>query len=67
LIQEELAHNRLFIEEDKNKELVANVKSNTVDTKTITTLICKAGKIYLKIRSFKKPIPLFILFKAFGI
>ncbi|EAR92467.1 DNA-directed RNA polymerase (macronuclear) [Tetrahymena thermophila SB210] len=67
LIQEQLADNRIFIEEDKNKELVANVKSNTVDTKSITSLIIKNHKIYVKVSSFSKPIPLLIFFKAYGV
>ncbi|EGR34802.1 DNA-directed polymerase III polypeptide B, putative [Ichthyophthirius multifiliis] len=67
LIQEQLADNRIFIEEDNNKELVANVKSNTVDTKSITQLIIKNHKIYVKVSSFSKPIPIFVLFKAYGV
>jgi len=67
LIQEQLADNRIFIEEDKSRELVSNVKSNTVDTKSITSLIIKNHKIYVKVSSFSKPIPLLILFKAYGV
>lgn len=67
MIQEQLADNRIFIEEDKTKELVANVKSNTVDTKSITSLIIKNHKIYVKVSSFSKPIPILILFKAYGV
>jgi len=67
LIQEQLADNRIIIESDKQKELVATVRSNTLDTKSVTTLEFKQGKFYMRVSSFVKPIPLFIVFKAYGV
>ena len=67
LLQEELAHNRFFIEEDKNKELIANIKSSTIDTIIVSSIINKEGKLYVKCNRFKSPISLFIFFKAYGV
>ena len=39
LIQEQIAENRIIIEEDKDKELMAKVICSTVDTITILKLI----------------------------
>lgn len=67
LIQEQIADNRVFVEEDKTKELIATVKSNTIDTKSITNIIINKGKVMLKVSSFSKPVPIFVMFKAYGI
>ena len=62
-----MADNRILIEQDnKTKELIATVRSNTVETKSVTILEIKNGKFYVKVSSFTKPIPLFIMFKAYG-
>jgi DNA-directed RNA polymerase III subunit RPC2 len=55
------------VEEDKTKELIATVKSNTIDTKSITNIIISKGKVMLKVSSFSKPVPIFVMFKAYGI
>lgn len=68
IIQEQLSDNRILVEQDhKSKDIIAVVRSNTVDTKSVSTLVYKNGKFYLVCSSFSKPIPIFILFKAYGI
>ncbi len=47
--------------------IIAGVTSYTVDTKSICGMLIKNGKIYVKAGSFQEIIPIFILFKAFGI
>ncbi len=67
LLQEQLADNRIIIEEDKEHSLVATVRSNTLETKTVMTIEQKNGKFFVAVSSFAKPIPLLVMFKAYGV
>ncbi len=62
-----MIENRILVERNpKLDTIVAGVVSYTIDTKTMCELLLKNGRIYLKSGSFSELIPIFVLFKAFG-
>eukprot|EP00210_Caulerpa_lentillifera_P008427 g8039.t1 len=67
LIHEQLAKNRIIIDYDNNGEIRAVVQSSTHERKTVTNIITKKGKYYLKINAFSEDINLAIVFKAMGV
>jgi len=67
LIHEQLSNNRIIVEKDKKGNLFAQVKSITMEKKTLTGLNIKHGKAYLSSNSFNNDIPLVIVFRAMGI
>jgi DNA-directed RNA polymerase III subunit RPC2 len=68
LMSEQMSKNRILIERDnKLDQIVANVTSSTLETKSkLGIFMKKNGKIYLKSNSFVEPIPIVIIFKAMG-
>lgn len=45
---------------------MAGVISYTIDTKTMCEMLVKNDRIYVRSGSFSELIPVFVLFKAFG-
>ncbi len=43
------------------------MRSSSIDTISVTNIVEKNGKLFVKSNSFKILIPVFILFKAFGV
>lgn len=67
LIQEQMIENRILVERNpKLDTIVAGVISYTIDTKTMCEMLVKNDRIYVRSGSFSELIPVFILFKAFG-
>jgi DNA-directed RNA polymerase III subunit RPC2 len=67
LIQEQMIENRILVERNpKLDSVVASVVSYTIDTKTMCELQVKNGRMYVRCGSFSELIPVFVLFKAFG-
>ncbi|EZA47822.1 DNA-directed RNA polymerase III subunit RPC2 [Ooceraea biroi] len=67
LIQEQMIRNRIILEEDSNKNIVAFCNSFTHDKKTKTNVVGKGGKYYLRHNMFQDDILITIVFKAMGI
>lgn len=62
-----MIENRILVEKNSKLDtIVANVISYTIDTKTMCEMLVKNGKLYIRSGSFAELIPVFILFKAFG-
>lgn len=55
LIQEQLAKNRLIIDEYAG-DIKATIQSSTHERKTVTTVITKKGKLFIKISAFQEDI-----------
>ena len=67
LIQEQMIENRILVEKNSKLDtIVAGVISYTIDTKTMCEMLVKKGRIYVRSGSFSELIPVFVLFKAFG-
>ena len=67
LIQEQMIENRILVEKSsKLNSIVASVISYTIDTKTMCEMQVKNGKMYVRSGSFAEIVPVFVLFKAFG-
>lgn len=67
LIQEQMIENRILVERNaKLDTIVAGVISYTIDTKTMCEMLVKNGRVYIRSGSFAELIPVFVLFKAFG-
>lgn len=67
LIQEQMSKNRIIVETDSKKNLCAQVTSSTTERQTITTMLLKNEKFYLKHNSFSEDIPIVVAFKAMGV
>uniref|UniRef100_T1J8E2 DNA-directed RNA polymerase subunit beta n=1 Tax=Strigamia maritima TaxID=126957 RepID=T1J8E2_STRMM len=65
LIQEQLAKNRMIVEEGKDG-ITCQVTSMTQERKSRTNVIVKQDKFYLKVNILSDPIPIVIVFKAMG-
>lgn len=62
-----MIENRILVERNpKLDAIVAGVISYTIDTKTMCEMQVKNARLYIKSGSFSELIPVFILFKAFG-
>ena len=67
LIQEQMIENRILVEKNSKLDtIVAGVISYTIDTKTMCEMLVKNGKVYVRSGSFSELIPVFALFKGFG-
>eukprot|EP00158_Paraphelidium_tribonemae_P008768 Partr_v1_DN28677_c2_g1_i2_m50475 putative dna-directed RNA polymerase len=66
LIQEQLSKNRIIVDVNKKKEVEATVTSSTMERKSVTKIVSKNGKIYLKHNSIGEDIPIVIVLKAMG-
>ena len=66
LIQEQQSKNRIMIEYDAKKNLMAHVTYATADTKSMTIISHKNGKFAMKQNFFEGEIPIIIIFKAMG-
>lgn len=62
-----MSKNRIIVETDSKKNLCAQVTSSTTERQTITTIILKNEKFYLKHNSFTEDIPIVVAFKAMGV
>ncbi|KAL0236646.1 hypothetical protein PCE1_000044 [Barthelona sp. PCE] len=68
LMQEQMSKNRVIVEIDSKGQYVALVQSSTVVRRNRTDVFqAPSGRIFVKNNSFTDDIPLFIVFKAFGL
>ena len=70
LIQEQLAKNRIIVEQDTSKDtptLIASITSSTAERKSGTELIFRNSRIELKHNSLKSQIRIAVIFKGLGI
>ena len=67
LIQEQMSKNRIIVEIDDKKNVIAQVTSSTHETKSRTAIICHNEKFQMKHNIFTEDIPVCIVFKAMGI
>ncbi|XP_014210449.1 DNA-directed RNA polymerase III subunit RPC2 [Copidosoma floridanum] len=67
LIQEQMLRNRIILEADNKKNIIASCNSATQERKTKTNIIGKGGKYYLRHNIFQDDIPVIVIFKAMGI
>lgn len=67
LIHEQLAKNRIIIDFDANEEVKAIIQSSTHERKTVTNIIVKKEKYYLKVNAFLEEINMAVVFRAMGI
>ncbi len=58
LIQEQLSKNRIIIELDSKKQVVASVTSSTYERKSKTTVVVKKNRLYLQHNTFSEEIPI---------
>ncbi|CAI9107907.1 OLC1v1007389C1 [Oldenlandia corymbosa var. corymbosa] len=65
LIREQLAHNRIIID-DKKGCVQASVTSSTAKMKSKTVIKMEKEKIYLHLNQFKTKIPIMVVLKAMG-
>ena len=61
-----MAKNRIQTELDKNRNMCAKVTSSTYEKKSLTRVISKNEKFYLKHNRFEADIPAVVAFKAMG-
>lgn len=62
-----MIENRILVEKNpKLDTVVAGVISYTIDTKTMCEMQVKNNRMYVRSGSFAELIPVFVLFKAFG-
>ena len=66
LTQEQLSKNRIIIDKDKNT-LCATVTSSTHERKSMTTIIIKHDKLYLKHNLFAEDIPVVVVLRGMGL
>ncbi|KAF0983447.1 hypothetical protein FDP41_010512 [Naegleria fowleri] len=67
LIQEQLSKNRIIIDLDKDKQVMASVTGSTHYRKSKTNIIIKHERFYLDHNSFTKDVPVIIALKAMGV
>lgn len=67
LMAEQLANNRILIDEDSKGVISCQVTSSTHERKSRTNIIEKNGKFYVKHNSFVDDIPVVVMFRAMGI
>jgi len=67
LIQEQLSKNRIIVERDSNKNVIASVTSSTHERKSRTNVVMVHGRVRLKHNSLTENIPIVIAFKAMGV
>ena len=67
LIQEQSLKNRITVEFDAKRTVVANVTSSTHERKSRTTMVAKGGRFYLKHNTLTEGVPIVIVFKAMGV
>jgi DNA-directed RNA polymerase III subunit RPC2 len=67
LIQEQLSKNRIIVDIDKKENIEATVTSSTAETKSITKVFHKNGKLYLKHNCLPDDVPIVIAMRALGI
>ena len=66
LVQENLARNRIIVEQDKTGELQAVVNSSTHRTKSRTLIVIKHEKIKVQTNAWTEEINIMIVLKAMG-
>ncbi|XP_015694372.2 DNA-directed RNA polymerase III subunit 2 [Oryza brachyantha] len=66
LIQEQLSKNRIIIDTDSKRRVIASVTSSTHEIKSKTVIFMEKEKIYLQLNQFTKPIPIIVVMKAMG-
>ncbi|XP_068646437.1 DNA-directed RNA polymerase III subunit 2 isoform X1 [Aristolochia californica] len=66
LIQEQLSKNRIIIDTDKKKRVMASVTSSTHEWKSKTNIVMEKEKIYLQLNQFVKLVPIMVVMKAMG-
>lgn len=64
LIQEQLSKNRIIVDCDRKGGIEATVTSSTLERKSVTKLIAKNGKLYLKHNSISEEIPVVLALKV---
>lgn len=67
LIQEQMARNRIILEEDSKGCIYASCNSFTHERKTKTNVVGKAGRYYIRHNMFQEDILITIFFKAMGV
>ncbi|XP_028968904.1 DNA-directed RNA polymerase III subunit RPC2 isoform X2 [Galendromus occidentalis] len=67
LMAEQLANNRILIDEDSKGVISCQVTSSTHERKSRTNVIEKNGKFYVKHNSFVDDIPVVVMFRAMGV
>jgi DNA-directed RNA polymerase III subunit RPC2 len=67
LVQEQLSKNRIIVESDAKRGVLASVTSSTHERKSKSYVATKNGRIYLRHNSLHEDIPIAIAFKAMGI
>ncbi|RDD37370.1 DNA-directed RNA polymerase III subunit RPC2 [Trichoplax sp. H2] len=67
LIQEQLSKNRMILEVDNKGNVGCSVISSTHERKSLTSIVTKQKKFYLKHNSINENIPIVVAFKAMGI
>ncbi|GMH45532.1 hypothetical protein BSKO_13489 [Bryopsis sp. KO-2023] len=66
LIQEQLAKNRLIIDEHSG-DIKATIQSSTHERKTVTNVITKKEKLYIKISAFTEEINAAVVLRGMGL
>ncbi|KAK9663844.1 hypothetical protein RND81_14G002200 [Saponaria officinalis] len=66
LIQEQLSNNRIIIDIDRKKNLIASVTSSTATTRSKTVILMEKEKIYLQLNQFQTKVPMMVVMKAMG-
>lgn len=67
LIQEQLSKNRILVETDSDRDVMASVTSTDSERKTMTKLRHKRGVFQLQHNIFEKPVNLALVFRALGV
>jgi DNA-directed RNA polymerase III subunit RPC2 len=65
LIQEQLSKNRIIIDRDKKGSVEATVTSSTAERKSVTKVVMKNGRLYLKHNSLADEVPVVVVLKVF--
>jgi len=67
LIQEQLSKNRIIVEFDAKGCLCASVQSSTHERKSRTTIVVKAGRMYLRHNTLSEDVPVIVALRAMGV
>ncbi|XP_049793782.1 DNA-directed RNA polymerase III subunit RPC2 [Schistocerca nitens] len=67
LMQEQLARNRIIVEDDGKGGVQCQVTSSTHEKKSRTNVVVKNGKYYLKHNTLQDDVPIAVVFKAMGV
>lgn len=64
LIQEQLSKNRIIIDCDRKGSVEATVTSSTAERKSVTKVLMKNGRLYLKHNSLSDEVPVVVILKV---